>query len=86
MFSLNPFTPGRRQQMPRTLSRIFTPAREAAYSASISSGSASEFIFASMPAGSPWRQRSASASISSRSRGRMPRGAASTRRNFDSWE
>ena len=29
MLSLTPGTPGRRQQMPRTRSWIFTPAREA---------------------------------------------------------
>ena len=29
MFSLTPGTPGRRQQMPRTMRSIFTPACEA---------------------------------------------------------
>ena len=29
MFSLTPFRPGRRQQMPRTIKSIFTPASEA---------------------------------------------------------
>jgi hypothetical protein len=33
MLSLKPGTPGRSTQMPRTFSRIFTPARDAAYSA-----------------------------------------------------
>ena len=35
MFSLTPGSPGSRQQMPRTMSRTFTPAMDAMYSARI---------------------------------------------------
>ena len=44
MFSLTPGTPGRRQQMPRTIRSICTPACEARYSASITAGSTRRFI------------------------------------------
>ena len=55
MFSDSPGTPGRRQQMPRTTSSIDTPACEASYSASMISGSTSEFIFSQIAAGLPCR-------------------------------
>ena len=45
MFSDNPGTPGRRQQMPRTMRSICTPACDAAYSSSMSSASTRLFIF-----------------------------------------
>ena len=51
MFSDRPGTPGRRQQMPRTTAMIFTPAREARYSASISVSSTSELSFSQMVGG-----------------------------------
>ena len=41
--------------MPRTTSSIDTPACEASYSASMISGSTSEFIFIQIAAGRPWR-------------------------------
>ena len=53
MFSESPGMPGRRQQMPRTTSSIETPACEASYSASMMSGSTSEFIFIQIAAGLP---------------------------------
>ena len=39
--SLNPGTPGRRQQNPRTMRSIDTPARDASQSAAIIAGSSS---------------------------------------------
>jgi hypothetical protein len=50
MFSDSPGTPGRSMQTPRTIRSISTPACEASYSASITSGSTSEFILATMRA------------------------------------
>src|SRR6478672_2561668 len=46
MLSLVPRTPGRRQQMPRTMRSIDTPAWEARYSALITGASTSAFILA----------------------------------------
>ena len=53
MFSETPGTPGRRQQMPRTLRSTRTPAREASYSAWMQPASTSEFIFSAIRASSP---------------------------------
>ena len=53
MFSDSPLTPGRRAQPPRTIRSIFTPAREASYSALIVDSSVSAFIFAMTRAGLP---------------------------------
>ena len=53
MFSVWPGTPGRRQQNPRTIRSIGTPAFEASHRASIMSGSSSWFILAMMRAGFP---------------------------------
>ena len=76
MFSLNPGTPGRRQQMPRTIRSIWTPAWDAAYSSSMSSASTRLFIFRMMrPRPSPTL---ASLAMSSRSRGRRSRGDTSS--------
>ena len=58
-----PGMPGRSAHTPRTMRSIFTPAREARYSASIACGSTSAFIFAMMRAGRPARACSASRSI-----------------------
>ena len=55
MFSETPGMPGRSAHTPRTMRSIFTPAREARYSASITCGSTSAFIFAMMRAGRPAR-------------------------------
>ena len=44
MLSLTPGTPGRRQQIPRTINSIFTPACDAWYSARIMRLSTSAFI------------------------------------------
>ena len=57
MFSDRPGTPGRRQQMPRITAMIFTPAREASYSASISVSSTRLFIFSQIVAGLPARAK-----------------------------
>ena len=53
--SLNPATPGRRQQNPRTMRSIGTPARDASQSAAMIAGSSSWFILAMMRAGRPAR-------------------------------
>ena len=45
MFSDIPGTPARRQQIPRTIIFIFTPAELAAYNASIIAGSEIELSF-----------------------------------------
>ena len=60
MFSDTPGRPGRSAHTPRTISSIFTPAREARYSASIDWGSTSAFILAMTRAGRPARACSAS--------------------------
>ncbi len=75
MFSVWPGTPGRRQQNPRMIRSMGTPAFEASHKASIMSGSSSWFILAMMRAGCPRRLLSISRWISSRSRGRMVIGA-----------
>ena len=64
MFSEIPGTPGRRQQIPRTLRSTRTPAREASYSARMHPASTSEFIFSAIRAASPDRWASTVASIS----------------------
>ena len=48
-------TPGRRQQNPRMMRSIGTPAFDASHRASIMSGSSSWFILAMMRAGCPAR-------------------------------
>ncbi len=53
MFSEMPGSPGRRQQIPRTIRSICTPAREAEQRAVIAVGSTSAFILAMIRAGSP---------------------------------
>ena len=53
IFSLTPGTPGRRQQMPRTIRSIGTPSREAAYISSIMPASVKLLNLAMMPAGRP---------------------------------
>ena len=68
MLSDRPRIPGLRPQIPLTMRLILTPAWLAAYSASITSGSMSEFIFAQISAGRPLRARSASAPMQSISR------------------
>ena len=55
MFSVWPGTPGRRQQNPRMIRSIGTPALDASHRASIISGSSSWFILATMRAGFPAR-------------------------------
>ena len=61
-----PGIPGRRQQMPRMIRSICTPACEARYKRAIVCGSTSEFILAMIRAGLPasacTRSRSISAS------------------------
>ena len=51
--SLIPGRPGRRQQIPRTIRSIGTPAWEASYRAEMMSGSTSAFILAMIRAGRP---------------------------------
>ena len=80
MFSETPGTPGRRQQMPRTLRSTCTPACEASYSAWMQAASTSEFIFSAIRASSPARWASTVASISSTMRSRIVVGATSTLR------
>ncbi len=53
MFSLTPLMPVLRQQMPRTIRSIFTPAEAALYSAAITSWSQREFILAMIRADLP---------------------------------
>ena len=53
IFSLTPGIPTLRQQIPRTIRSIFTPAADASYNASIIPGSQREFIFATMRASRP---------------------------------
>src|SRR5712692_9639558 len=60
MFSDSPSTSGRRQQMPRTIRSILTPAVLAAYSSSIRRRSTRPFIFAMIRPGRPARAWSAS--------------------------
>ena len=55
MLSLTPFTPGLKQQTPRTIRSISTPACDARYKARITRGSTSAFILATMRAGRPSR-------------------------------
>ena len=76
--SLMPGTPGRRQQMPRTIRSIDTPACDARYSASIVSVSATAFILATIRPPRPARANAASRSISSITRCRMLDGATSS--------
>ena len=68
MLSVRPGTPGARQQKPRTIRSIGTPAWDARTSVAQISGSSSWFIFAMMRAGRPARWCSISRSISSRKR------------------
>ena len=63
MFSLTPGSCGRRQQMPRTIKSIFTPAWEASYSAWMTFSSTSELIFTMMRPGRPARAWSRSRSM-----------------------
>ena len=63
MFSDRPLSPGTSWHMPRTLSMILTPAREARYRASMISRSHSEFILAAMSPGDSGLDRSVSRSI-----------------------
>src|SRR3989454_1075622 len=63
MVSETPGSPGRRQQMPRTTSSIATPPCDARYSASMTDGSTSAFIFTMIRAARPWRALRSSRSI-----------------------
>ena len=80
MFSETPSTPGRRQQIPRTLRSIRTPACEASYSAWMQRASTSEFIFSAIRASSPASWAAAVRSISSMIRSRIVVGETSTLR------
>ena len=60
MFSESPTLSGLKQQIPRTISTIFTPLCEAAYSSSMMSLSSSEFTLKQIPAGLPCSALSAS--------------------------
>jgi len=75
MFSVRPGTRGRRQQKPRIIKSIGTPASDARHKASIMSGSSSWFILATIRAGRPARWFSIPCCISSSKRGRMVVGA-----------
>ena len=73
--SLTPGTPGRKQQIPRTMRSMLTPAWDASYSARMMAGSTSAFILATMLAGRPSRACSASRRIMAMKRSRILRGA-----------
>ena len=78
MLSLTPGMPGRRQQTPRTIMSIRTPARDAPYSTRIISGSATELFLTMMRAGRPASAWAASRSTSSVNLARRLRGATSS--------
>ena len=80
MFSEMPGRPGRRQQMPRTLSSTWTPACEAAYSARMQRPSTSAFIFIAIRAGCSGECAAIVRSICSRCPSRRCSGAISTLR------
>jgi len=81
MRSLTSGSPGRRQQIPRTIKSMSTPARDARYNAAMTSASVIAFIFATMRAGRPARACSDSRAINSRNRSRSPYGATISDRN-----
>ena len=70
IFSLSPFTPGRRQQTPLILSLTLTPAWLAAYNASMISGSTKAFSFATISPFCPCSHRILSCSINPSNLGR----------------
>ena len=73
----SPATPGRRQQRPLTNKSIWTPACEAAYNASMTSGSVRPFTLMVIRPEDP---TAASSAIWARIQGRMPWGATTVRR------
>ncbi len=77
ILSESPGTPGRRQQTPRTERSTRTPACEAAYRPSMTSGSVSPFTLMVIRPASP---AAASSAIWPRTHGRMPWGATTMRR------
>ncbi len=81
MRSETPSTPGTRQQAPRTIRSISTPARDASYSASIAPLSTIALHLITIRAGAPVRALAASRSTSSLNRDRSVIGATSSRRN-----
>ena len=80
----SPGMPGRRQQMPRTIRSISTPALDASHSASMTSPSTRLFILATMRAGSPARAFAASRAMSAMSCSRRFTGATSSLR-YSRW-
>ena len=80
MFSETPGTPGRRQQMPRTLRSTGTPACEASYRAWMQRASTSEFIFSAIRASSPATWAATVRSISETIPSRIVVGETSTLR------
>ena len=70
-----PGIPGRRQQMPRMIRSIFTPACEARYKRAIVCGSTNEFILAMIRAGLPASACARSRSIKALKPARKVRGA-----------
>lgn len=78
IWSVSPGTPGRRQQMPRTLRVMGTPAWLAWASLSMSCRSVTELTLMKMPHFSPLLAFSISPSISSSSRGLREWGATSS--------
>ena len=75
MFSDTSGMPTRRQQIPRTIRSIFTPAALASYRAEIISGSHREFILARIRAVSPFSALSRSLPIRYRRRSLSHSGA-----------
>ena len=78
IFSLIPGIPVFRQQMPRTIRSIFTPAAAAAYKAAITSLSHREFILAMIWAFCPFLACYASMAIRCRKRFRIHSGATTS--------
>ena len=78
IFSLIPGMPTFRQQIPRTIRSIFTPAADARYSAAMISRSHREFIFATICAFSPFFAFSSSIAIRCRNRSRIHSGATTS--------
>src|SRR5918997_1410430 len=86
MFSESPGIPGRRQQVPRTIRSMRTPARAALYKASMTVGSTSAFILTMMRAGWPSSAFRPSRPISSMTCSLSPCGATRNFRQRRPWE
>ena len=81
ILSLRPGTPGRSMQIPRVMISTLTPAVEAAYSASITSGSTRELILIRIRPPSPARAARTTRSTSFKIPSRRNQGPTSSLRN-----